>query len=199
MRNTIGIFLGACLVATVALAKKKDDVAPDPQTLEMMKKYEAAAKPGDQHKMLSGIAGNWNYVSKMWDAPGGEPQESKGKTDFKMILGGRWLQQQFKGKAMGQNFEGMGLIGYDNVKGKFESIWLDTMSTGAMRSDGTYDDQTKTLKDSGTMSCPISADKTQEFRSELQFLSNKKLIFSMFGKGPTDGPEFKMMEITYTR
>ncbi|MES3037267.1 MAG: DUF1579 family protein [Bdellovibrionota bacterium] len=50
------------------------------------------------------------------------------------------------------------------------------------------------------MSCPISESKTQEVRNEWQIVSKNKMIFSMFGKGPmTDGPEFKMMEIVYTR
>jgi hypothetical protein len=171
----------------------------DPQMQEMMKKYQAAATPGEQHKMLSEMAGSWKYVSKMWEKPDAQPQESKGKTQFKKILGGRWIQQEFKGMAMGQPFEGLGLLGYDNVKGKFESVWMDTMSTGAMRGEGTLDASTNTIKETGTSSCPISADKTQEFRSDWQLVDKKKMVFSLYGKGPTDGPEFKMMEITYTR
>jgi hypothetical protein len=62
-----------------------------------------------------------------------------------------------------------------------------------------YGHGSKTLKDTGSISCPISESKTQEVRSEWQMISKNKMIFSMYGSGPTKDPEFKMMEITYTR
>lgn len=201
-RNLI-VSIVACTITLSAWADKhnqhKDQPAMDPKMQEMMKKYQEAATPGEPHKMLTEMAGTWKYTSKMWEKPDSTPSESTGKSKFKSILGGRWVQQEFTGKAMGQKFEGMGLVGYDNVKGKYESIWMDSMSTGAMKAEGTLDASTKTLKDSGTMSCPISSDKKQEFRSEWQMVDKKKMVFSMYGKGPTDGPEFKMMEIVYTR
>lgn len=171
----------------------------DPAMQEMMKKYEAASTPGEPHKILAETSGKWNTVSQMWQSAEGKPETSKGTSQFKMILGGRWLQQDFKGTAMGKPFQGMGLLGYDNVKGKYESHWFDSMSTGSMEAEGDYDAATKTLKDKGSMSCPISPSKTQEMRSEWQMLSKNKMIFSMYGKGPQGGPEFKMMEIVYTR
>ena len=42
-------------------------------------------------------------------------------------------------------FKGMGVEGYDNVKKKFVSSWIDNMGTGIQFSDGTYDPATKTL------------------------------------------------------
>ena len=194
------LVLVSIITAMIAFAAEAADKNPtmDPQTMEMMKKYQAAATPGEQHKMLAEMDGTWNYTSKMWEKADSTPQESKGKSEFKKILGGRWMQQTFKGKAMGQDFEGMGFVGYDNVKGKFESIWMDTMSTGLMKGEGTYDTASKTIKENGSASCPISADKTQDFRNEWK-IEKKKMVFTMFGKGPTEGPEYKMMEITYTR
>ncbi len=171
----------------------------DPKMQEMMKKYQAAGTPGEPHKILADSAGKWKTTSQMWQSPDGKPEISKGTANLKMILGGRWLQQEFKGKAMGQPFEGIGLVGYDNVKGKYESHWFDSMSTASMDAEGDYDASTKTLKDKGSMSCPISPTKTQEVRNEWQMISKNKMIFSMFGKGPEGGPEFKMMEIVYTR
>lgn len=194
------------LVPTLVLifglnAAAADKTAPmDPKMQEMMKKYEAAATPGEPHKILADISGNWKTMSQMWESADGKPQSSKGTADFKMILGGRWLQQEFKGTAMGKSFQGIGFIGYDNVKQKYETHWFDSMSTGSMKSEGDFDVSTKTLKDKGTMSCPISPNKMQDVRTEWQMVNKNKMIFSMFGKGPmTSGPEFKMMEIVYTR
>ncbi|MES3038275.1 MAG: DUF1579 domain-containing protein, partial [Bdellovibrionota bacterium] len=111
----------------------------DPKMQEMMKKYEAASKPGEPHKVLAGIAGNWKTVSQMWHSPDGKPETSKGSANLKMILGGRWLQQEFKGSAMGQPFQGIGMIGYDNVKQKYVTNWYDSMSTGTLTTEGEFD------------------------------------------------------------
>lgn len=196
-------FLITAMIATTfaftAAYADKNPQTIDAKTSEMMKKFEAAATPGEPHKMLGEMAGTWQYTSKMWEKPDSTPQEAKGKSKFKKILGGRWVQQDFKGTAMGQKFEGMGFVGYNNVKDKYESIWMDTMSTAAMKGEGTMDQASKTIKESGTFSCPISGDKTQEYRNEWQMVDKKKMVFTMYGKGPTDGPEYKMMEITYTR
>lgn len=187
------------IVCSLSMAADQPPSIPDPKMQEMMKKYQEAATPGKPHKMLAELAGNWKYTSKMWETADAKPNESKGTTTFKSVLGGRWLEQSFKGDMHGQKFEGIGFIGYDNVKGKYQSMWMDTMSTGVMKGEGTFDEATKTLKDQGTASCPISADKTQEFRSDWELVNKKKMVFSMYGKGPTEGPEFKMLEIVYTK
>lgn len=194
----------ALLIAVVCFgfqvgAAEKPTPKMDPKMMEMMKKYEAAGTPGAPHKVLAETVGTWKTSSQMWHKPDAPPETSKGTAKFKMILGDRWLQQDFSGTAMGKPFKGIGMLGYDNVKGKYESHWYDSMSTAAMAAEGDYDASTKTLKDKGSMSCPLSADKTQEVRSEWQMVDKNKMVFSMYGSGPEGGPEFKMMEIVYTR
>src|SRR5258707_1508145 len=49
------------------------------------------------------------------------------------------------GKMMEMEFKGMAVEGYDNVKKKFVSSWIDNMGTGIMNSEGTYDEASKTL------------------------------------------------------
>lgn len=194
------ILLAAVTSLALPLYAADPKHAMDPIELEMMKKFEEAATPGAPHKMLAEKAGEWTYTSKWWDSKDQKkPQTSKGTSTMTMILGGRWLQQNFKGTAMGQPFEGLGLVGYDNIKGTYESLWLDTMSTALMHGTGSYDASTKTLKDSGTHSCPISADKTQSFRSEWLMKDKNNMVFSMYGKGFAGKEEFLQMEITYTR
>ena len=52
-------------------------------------------------------------------------------------MGGRYLEQRFKGDIMGMPFEGIGYTGYDNVKKQYWGTWMDNMSTGMMTSTGT--------------------------------------------------------------
>ena len=40
---------------------------------------------------------------------------------------------------MDMSFTGMAIEGYDNVKKKFVSSWIDNMGTMILNSEGTYD------------------------------------------------------------
>jgi uncharacterized membrane protein len=60
------------------------------------------------------MAGDWDAVVKTWMGPG-EPEASRGYSANKMILGGRYLLQEYEGGAMGKPFQCMGITGYDNV------------------------------------------------------------------------------------
>src|SRR5215470_4588351 len=48
-------------------------------------------------------------------------------------------------KDVGLGIQGMAVEGYDNVKKKFVSSWIDNMGTAIMISEGTYDAGAKTL------------------------------------------------------
>ena len=73
------------------------------------------------------------------------PEESTGTMERKLIMGGRFLQEKYEGKAMGQPFFGMGIMGYDKLKKKYTAVWIDTMTTSIMHSLGTYDAEKKTF------------------------------------------------------
>lgn len=167
---------------------------------EMMKKMQEASTPGEQHKVLEQLVGEWNHTSKFWETADGKPEESKGTSSMKMVLGGRYLQQDVKGKAMGMDFNGMGLMGFDNIKKEYQSLWVDSMSTSMMKGTGSFNASTKTFEEKGVFSCPMTESKTAEYRTEWKIVDKNTNIFSMYGKGPTGkGKEFKMMEMTYKR
>ena len=60
----------------------------------MMEAYAKFGKPGAQHKMLETMAGSWETKVKTWPQPGMPPMESTGSSQAKMIMGGRFLQDQ---------------------------------------------------------------------------------------------------------
>jgi hypothetical protein len=165
---------------------------------QMMAKAKEAGTPGAGHEVLKSVEGEWNVASRHWMKPGDKPQESAGTSTITWILGGRYLKQEFKGEMMGRPYEGLGFVGYDNVRKEYASVWMDNMSTGLFRSTGQYDKGSKTIKDEGTFSCPVTGEKNMWFRSEWKIAGKSKHVFSMFMKGP-DGNEFKSMELVYTR
>jgi hypothetical protein len=187
---------------TPAGAEEKGGSTDAPQDIQaqmdqMMAKAKEAGTPGPGHAVLKNLEGDWTVLNRMWMKPGDEPMKSEGTSSIEWVLGGRFLQQKYKGDWMGQPFDGMGIVGYDNVKKEYVSIWMDSMATGIMRGKGRYDKGSKTIKDEGTYSCPIKGGDV-DYRSEWKIGGKDKNNFTMFTKDP-DGKEFKMMEITYTR
>ena len=110
---------------------------------KMMEQMMELGKPGENHKLLAGMAGNWTYTVKMWMDPTAKSQESKGTATRKAIMDGRFFVAEHSGKfqmpgADGKmkemNFKGMAIEGYDNVKKKFVVSWIDNMGTMILNS-----------------------------------------------------------------
>src|SRR6185295_18628018 len=95
--------------------------------------------------VLDALVGNWTTHVKWWMAPGAPAQESDGTAQMSWAFGGRYLHEADTGTAMGMPFEGMGVTGYDNLKKKYVGSWIDSMGTGIMQSEGTYDPSKKTI------------------------------------------------------
>lgn len=191
--------LAALIMSLVSTSVFAAEPKVDAKMAEMMKKFKEYSTPGAAHKTLADMAGNWTYASKMWETPDGKAQESKGTSSMKMILGGRFLQHDIKGEAMGMPFEGLGFTGYDNIKKKYDTLWLDNMATGVMHGTGSFDATSKTLKDSGQFSCPMSPNKTRDYRGEWKITDKNNMTYSMFGPGPDGGKEYKQMEMVFKR
>ncbi len=164
----------------------------------MMEKMKKMTSPSEAHKILEPLAGKWTYTSKFWMAPDGKPEESSGTAEDSMIFGGRFLKEDFKGTWMNQPFEGLGYMGYDNIKEEYVDVWLDNMATSIMKMSGTYDAAKKTLTFTGTNSCPLTGEKDRKGRSELVITDNDHHAYFMYMNG-ADGKEFKAMEINYQR
>ena len=94
-------------------------------------------------------------------------------------------------------FEGMAVVGYDNMKKKFVSIWIDNMGTGLMASQGTYDESTRTVT-YDVEGPDVMTGKYEKMRSLEKLISKDKWVTEMYTVMP-DGKDFKTMEITYTR
>lgn len=180
-----------------AEVKKEAPAVPQMTQEEMMAKFEKAATPAQNHKLLDQLVGNYKTTAKWWMDPNAKPEVNKGIASKKWIMGGRFLQDEYKGKAMGKPFKGMGLMGYDNAANSYVSVWLDSSSTGVMTSKGTVDETGKVFTFNGEYTCPITGDRRQT-REVLRIVDNKTRVFEMFDKDP-EGKEFKALEVTYTR
>ena len=174
-----------------------------PSAEEMAKMMELG-KPGENHKLLAGMAGTWNYTVKTWMDPTGKPQESKGTSTRKAIMDGHFFLAEHSGKfqmpgADGKmkemNFKGMAIEGYDNVKNKFVNTWIDNMGTMIMVSEGTYDATSKTFN--YTADCEMIPGMKVKIREVIKVTDNDHHLFEWYEDRGTG--EAKTMEIAYTR
>ena len=174
-----------------------------PNEAEMMKQMMELAKLNDNHKLLADLAGSWSTSVKMME-PGKEPTVSKGSVTYKSIMNGRYFVGDHTGsmkmpgadgKMKDFTFKGMSTDGYDNVKQKFTSSWMDNMGTGIMTMDGTYDPATKTFTYSGEMEM-VPGMKTP-VRSVVKVTDKNHRTFEWYEN--RGGQEMKTLEIDYTR
>lgn len=190
------------LLAVTALSacagKSKSHMASEQQKQQMMKAWEAYATPGAPHKVFNSMVGKWKYTSQFWESADAKPEASSGTSTLKLILGGRFLQNDTKGKMMGMRFEGMGITGYDNLKGRYDTFWLDNMGTGTMVGTAVLDASTNTLKESGKFTCPCSKKNTRAYTAEWKVVDKNNMIYSMYGEDMS-GKEHKQMELVFKR
>jgi hypothetical protein len=168
---------------------------PDKQ--EMQKQMEAAGTPGPAHAALEALVGNWKAEVKCWMEPGGPPNVSQGTAKASWTLNGRFLEQEFHGEMMGKPFTGRSLMGYDNIKQTFNTVWVSDMQTSMFTSEGKGENGNKLITLVGKSSCPGTGRKDVPMKTVFRVISPDKHIFEMYD-GSND-ENVKTMEITYTR
>jgi hypothetical protein len=169
-----------------------------PEEQAMMAKWQEYATPGENHKLLAFKEGKWTCAVKMWMDPNKPANESTATAEYKWMMDGRYLSDNTEGTFNGQPFHGHGLNGYDNLKKKFISFWIDNMGTGFMTAEGTYDPASKTFKFTGE-SPNLESGRYVKTRSEEKVIDNDHWTVSMYEPHSGDGKEFKSLELTYTR
>jgi hypothetical protein len=161
----------------------------------MMEVYKKVGTPGAHHTLLTKLEGSWITKTRGWEG-GKQVMESSGTCEQKLILGGHYLQQEYTGDMMGAPFTGINFLGYNNHTKKYESIWVDSMSTaiyffvGAASADG------KTITQKCTYDDPVRGPAI--WRSVTRIKDDNTQEFEMFIT-PKGGKEEKMMEMTATR
>jgi hypothetical protein len=187
--------------APVTSAPAITAASPDPA--EMMKQMMEMAKLNENHKLLADLAGTWSYTVKMM-APGETPSTSTGTLTRKPVMNGRFFVGEYSGtmkmpgadgKMKDFTFKGMSLEGYDNVKQKFVSSWVDNMGTGIMDSEGSYDPATKTFTYNGEVE-PVPGMK-MPVREVIKVTDKNHHTFEWYEN--RGGQDVKTLEIDYTR
>ncbi len=186
------------LGAAVAYSQeKKAAQASSPSDDPLMMKMKEFGTPGPAHKVLDALVGKWSIKFKFTPAPGAPPMESVGTSEAKWIMDGRYVEETTEGTFGGEPLHGRGLTGYDNMKKRYVSTWIDNMGTGIMLSEGVHDAASKIFSWTGD-SPDVLAGKYVKARMVSKMVDADHFIWQMFTPGP-DGKEFMSGEGQYTR
>ena len=187
------------LVLSVSSSFAGEEGMPmDTEKAAKMAEMQKYMMPNENHKALEPLAGTWKAQVKWWMSAEGKPEASQGTSENRWIMGGRFLEQDYKGESMGKPFEGMGITGYDTIRGEYTSIWLDSMATGIMVATAQFDPASQTLNQNGTMSCPLTMEKNRPIRTIWKITDADHNIYESY-MNDKDGKEFKTLEISYER
>lgn len=169
----------------------------DTDKQEMMKRAEAASAPGAGHKALEHFVGDWKADVKCWMEPGAQPEVSQATAKIRWIMNGRFIEEDFQGQMMGKPFHGRSILGFDNVKQVFKSMWVDDMNTGMFTSEGKGSHGNAVLTLEGKSSCAATGRIDVPAKMVLRVVSPDKHVFEMFDG--SKGEYTRTLEINYTR
>ncbi|HXX63191.1 MAG TPA: DUF1579 domain-containing protein, partial [Bacteroidota bacterium] len=175
------LFFALFLFNTSGIADQKKSAKKKPSQEEVAKRWEQFITPGEGHKFLEQLVGTWSCEVKMWmDGPQGKPIVSKGTGEYKMALGGRFLQQEFTGEVAGQPFHGVGYIGFDNFKKTYVSFWIDDMTTAMMTMEGSLDSKATALTMHGKVNEPATGERNITVKDVLRIVDKDTHVFETY-------------------
>jgi Protein of unknown function (DUF1579) len=162
----------------------------------MMDIYKKVGTPGEPHKLLANLEGSWS--TKTIGYLEGKPVhgESLGTSEKMLILGGHYLREEYNGEMMGAPYSGISILGYNNQTKKFESTWIDSMSTAIYFFTGKASADGKTITQECSYDDAVRGKAV--WRTVTRIRDDNTLEFEMFIT-PKGGKEEKMMEMTSIR
>ena len=182
----------------------------------VLKAWTSARTPGPAHEHLARRAGVWDLTTRTWSEETVEPTVTRSTARRRMTLGGRILEERVAAELLDAPFEGFGVTGYDNVRQRWWSSWMDTMSTAPVHTVSPGSDQgeavgagpSQTGPDSrkleteaivmiGSYVDPLSGE-VREVRTVTRVLDEDREVFEWWELRP-DGSEMKTMETLYRR
>jgi len=141
-----------------------------------------AGKPGRFHALLKPLEGRWDARIFYRLKSGTPPERVRGEAEFEWVLGGRFLQQTVDGKGAAGAYEGLGLLGHDNVVGKYVGVFADSMNSSLTFSEGRVSSGGTVFTFEVESSSALSGGRdVLEGRLEIQ--TTRSLLYQVFGKG----------------
>jgi hypothetical protein len=153
--------------------------------------------PGPIHKHLEQMVGDWKGTVRFKMDPSMDWMESTGEVHREAIMDGRFVLERVTGETMGQEFKGLGIVGYNDMAEHYESFWIENMANHMSMATGSYDPATKTFTFEGDMANPMTGEKVKTVMTMDASDPNKEVTEGFVINA--DGSRMKNFEATFTR
>ncbi|MDX2273418.1 MAG: DUF1579 family protein [Cyanobacteriota bacterium] len=161
------------------------------------------AMPGEKHTWLDPLVGEWTVEMLVYPEAGAEPITSKDlRASRRKILDGRYIYEELRGVFAGNPSARDGILGYNNLEGRFELVTVDTFEPGQMVYAGRGDETPNKFSmlgestEAGLGSEP--SGRKRELRFEFEILDPDRNVQRIFAKFPGES-EFLFVEQRFTR
>lgn len=207
MIATTAVAAGLLLAAAQDKPKQASQQPGPEQARAMMEKWMKLAQPGEHHKFLDQLVGQWDLKIRMfWGGPQAPAMEATGTSKVRSILGGRFLLEEVRGdmpmpamdgSTKKTTFEGLQLYGYDNYKKLYTTVWLDDTGTQIVTMTGTRVPGSSTIRLYGEMDEPMLDIHERMTKSVIRIEGPDRVVLEMYDLAVSD--DYKVMEVVYTR
>lgn len=154
------------------------------------------AEPAENHARLKGMEGSFDTSLTVYLNGKAQPAE-KGYAELWLMLGGRFLAEDYKGSFLGKPVSSHILFGYDNARKVYTSVRVTNLNTDMMVREGTVDATGKIITLKGTGFDPLTG-KTATGRMVYTLDSADKFSVEVF-ETKEGQPEAKLFDVSYTR
>jgi hypothetical protein len=184
MKTKTFLGLAAVVITSAALSLAATQDAPSPEMMARM-------APGPMHAKLEPLIGSWKMTGKWRMTPDAPWEEFEADVERKWILGKRFIEETVTSEFMGQPFEGVGIVGYDNTREQFTMVWLENMATSTFVSTGKLEGGNITFE--GVNSDAWTGEKNKWGKSVVSLTPDNQ-TFKGYCKDES-GKEFQNMEM----
>jgi hypothetical protein len=184
-------------IAILALAivpVLSQEAKPEKPADDLMQKWMELHQPGAEHKWLGELVGEWKVEGKMWQQGVSEPTAMNG-TSTLALLHDRYLHEEATIGEGEMEMKHTGYMGFNQGNKTYQAIYFGNFGTGLKVMDG------KRTGDTLTFTCTMDEPELKLKGSSRVIVKREgasKYTVTMFEKF-NDKPEYKSMELTYTR
>lgn len=194
-RTAVGMLVFAAALATAAKAQKPDTTQLPAAT--------RLALPGEKHKWLEPMVGDWTVEMLVYPAPGAAPVVSNDVTATRRwILDGRYVREELRGIVFGKPAARDGTLGYNALDGRFEWVTVDTFEPGQMIYLGRGDDTANRFTVFGESTeagfGPEPTARKRALRFEFEIRDANSNVQRIYARVPGQA-EFLFVEQRFTR
>jgi hypothetical protein len=196
MRLALTTSLAALVAIAAAPALAQNAPAPSP-TPTRAEAWAAYGTPGPEHAVLARRVGSWDVAVRSWSAPGATPRESAGRSEWQALLGGRYFEERFEVSSASGTYRAVGVAGFDKIRKRYVSTWIDDSGTAILHSEGSADPTGEVLTFTSDSPDPV-AGTIGTIRTVETEVDERTWTMEAY-RTDADGREYRSAVFTYRR